>query len=286
MGKAIAAFRKYALRARESLDWWRFQADCDTTGPNGEADWPDSPFAGWVRDLLCVVGGMKESRLLPAEYVSTLHTLQQKYELNFPAKPRPAPAPGTMSYREQFYFERRNGRAALRGLSEEAIREAVAWGPLAERVEGYSRRLFNATEKMVHAIYVSQNTSDYVALLEEWFDAFDGLSPFEGNPADKSSEAAAKKAEREFPARPVGMPKVNDEALERELVTGWDALGERCRRDGERLPSKEQYIEDRNRGVLKDPKRLAALNAEHFRYLETGLRARRRKRQGTRTKRR
>ncbi len=87
-------------------------------------------------------------------------------------------------------------------------------------------------------------------------------------------------------ARAPGRPKRNDEALEKALVDGWLSLVERCSETSEPAPSKPRYIEDRNRDALKDPKLLAALNATHLRLLNNGLRARRRKRQGTRTKRR
>jgi len=76
----------------------------------------------------------------------------------------------------------------------------------------------------------------------------------------------------------VGRPP-NNEALEKELVDGWLELAEP-------KPSKSQYIADRNAGTRKDPKLLAALNATHLRHLESGLRAKRRNRQGVRTKRR
>lgn len=303
MGEAIARFRKYALRARESLDVWRFEADCDDT----EKDAGDEGhvWCAWseaMQDLHFCSHAIAQDRRPAAKYVAELVAIKREWELNYPKKP---PAQNllvpentkkgmvfTLTKRQRFYFDRRDGRAALRGLADEAIREAIEWGPLAERVEGYSRRLFNATEGMVHLVAdaftpkVTSDASDYVPLLEEWFDAFDGLSPFEGSPADKSSSAAAEKAEQEFPARPVGRPKRNDEALERALVDGWLSLVERCSETSEPAPSKPQYIADRNRDALKDPKLLAALNATHLRLLNNGLRARRRKRQGTRTKRR
>jgi hypothetical protein len=286
MGEAIAAFRKYALRAREALDAWWFDADCDNT--QTDLDSPSHAYF-WGQEVARNANEMCMYRYSLEEYVASLDSLRHEAEYHYPRRYPRAPA---NERADRFYAARVPGREALRALADEAVREAVSWGPLAERIERYCRTLLDTTESMVHGVaaHIASNkrapADKYLHLLREWFDAFDGLSPFEGSPADKSSAAAAKKAEQEFPPRPVGMPKVNDEALERELVAGWDALGERCRRDGERLPSKEQYIEDRNRGVLKDPKRLAALNAEHFRYLETGLRARRRKRQGTRTKRR
>lgn len=294
MGEAISAFRKYALRARESLDLWRFTADCDDTRPSSVADDDpeESPRSDWLIGALQSIWSMSDSeRLLPADYVADLHSWQRQYELNYP---QPAQRVGrhSMPSRTAFYYERRKGRKALRSLSEEAICEAIYWGPLAERVEAYARRLFNATESMVHSVADTlhpkrpSKPTDYAAIVEEWFDAFDGLAPFTGEPAGAAYGSAVAAAEQEFPPRPVGRPKRNDEALERALVDGWLSLVERCSETSEPAPSKPQYIADRNRDALKDPKLLAALNATHLRLLNNGLRARRRKRQGTRTKRR
>jgi hypothetical protein len=301
MGQPIAAFRTYALRARESLDLWRFDAICDDTRPStGPEEEPEeSPAGDWLVGALQTIWFMSDERRLAAEYVADLHSWQRTFELNHPRKPGSPPGALVMGSklcrvvtRNDFYYERRKGRKALRSLSEEAICEAIYWGPLAERVEAYARRLFNATESMVHSVADTlhpkrpSKPTDYAAIVEEWFDAFDGLAPFTGEPAGAAYGSAVAAAEEEFPPRPVGRPKRNDEALERALVDGWLSLVERCSETSEPAPSKPQYIADRNRDALKDPTLLAALNVTHLRLLNNGLRARRRKRQGTRTKRR
>ena len=286
MGEAIAAFRKYALRAREALDVWWFDANCDNTQTD-EDDLSAEHF--WAEKVHRNVSEMTTHRYSLEEYVASLDSLRHEWEYNYPRRFPRGPANRRT---DSFYAARVSGRAALRALADEAIREAVDWGPLATRVERYCRTLLDTIEQMVHGVaaHIASNkrapAGKYLELLREWFDAFDGLSPFEGSPADKSSAAAAEKAEQEFPPRPVGRPKRNDEALERALVDGWLSLVERCSETSEPAPSKPQYIADRNRDALKDSKLLAALNAMHLRLLNNGLRARRRKRQGSRTKRR
>lgn len=286
MGEAIAAFRKYALRAREALDAWWFDADCDNT--QTDEDSPSEAYF-WGQEVARNAHEMRMFRYSLEEYVASLDSLRHEAEYHYPRRYPRAPA---NERADRFYAARIPGREALRALADEAVREAFSWGPLAERIERYCRTLLDTTESMVHGVaaHIASNkrapADKYLHLLREWFDAFDGLSPFEGTPADKASTAASEKAEEEFPPRPVGRPKRNDEALERELVDGWLSHEKQGSETGEPSPSKSRYIEDRNRDALKDPKLLAALNATHLRLLNNGLRARRRKRQGTRTKRR
>lgn len=317
MGEAIAAFRKYALRARESLDIWRFDSECDNS-PEDADDHTPGAWGDWYQDVHDAVWNIVEDRRPLADYVASLIALQEHYERNHPREERepiPDPEQGAkrgfrlvISPRHWFYAERRKGRTALRSLADEAVREAIHWGPLAERVERYIRDLLLATESMVHSVAMTYSNepyahpdygrlsrkptrnltpvSEYVALLEQWFDAFDGLSPFEGEPADAASAAASDAAEEAFPARPPGRPKSSDEALEKALVDEYLQWKQEHAAKGEKQPSKERFVASRNRDAVKDPKRLAAINAEHFRILENGLRSRRRKRQQSRTKRR
>ena len=273
MGEAIAAFRKYALRARESLDVWRFEAECDYTLRDQED--PDYPCAynDWYEDVIWDVNDILSDRRPLVDYVTRLLALQERFERLYPGPLEdqlPPPEPEgkerkgfriSASPQQWFYADRRRGRAALRALANDAVREAVQWSALAERVEEYVRRLFEATDGMVHSVAMTYSTErisfsdyqrvsrkqtrnlspvgDYVALLEEWFDAFDWLAPFEGEPADKASSSAAEKAEEEFPTRRSGRP-VNDERLACELVAGWDSFEPEKGR-----PLKEDYLASR-----------------------------------------
>jgi hypothetical protein len=186
-----------------------------------------------------------------------------------------------------------------------ARREATRWGSLFPVVEARLKELESAALMMTNyaaAEYYAnpspapwnQADRDYSDEHVEFGVALDALAPFieepptsfASNPSDACMAAASDAAEQPSPPRPRGRPKQNDELLEKELVDAWLALSKRQEGSGERKTSKPQFIEERNRDALKDPVRLAARNAEHFKLLENGLRNRRRKLGQSRTKRR
>ena len=172
MGEAIAAFRKYALRAREALDVWWFDANCDNTQTD-EDDLSAEHF--WAEKVHRNVSEMTTHRYSLEEYVASLDSLRHEWEYNYPRRFPRGPANRRT---DSFYAARVSGRAALRALADEAIREAVDWGPLATRVERYCRTLLDTIEQMVHGVaaHIASNkrapAGKYLELLREWFDAF------------------------------------------------------------------------------------------------------------------
>lgn len=297
MGDAVAALRKFALRAREDLDAMRFRPNCDSTERPLSPGHPDyiegtegfepSPQYHAMHMQWGVIRAQSHYLRAPGDYVADLVAIRATYEREHPARPVHSPGDEPAEHdaailrarREGFYEYRRKGRQALRRLADEAIREAVQWGPLAEKVEGYCRLLLGAVDDLGHSVAASFDAtrSDppevYAALLVAWFDAFDGLSPFEGTPADKPTAEAVAEAEQVFPPHPGGAPRKHDGSLlasrrkyeesmarcgkKPESVKQW--LSKWARANGVTFPeAQKQYESERDRKRRDEKRRRTA----------------------------
>lgn len=188
--------------------------------------------------------------------------------------------------------------SSLRSLSTAAVCEAMKYGPLATAVEKHINSLMRSAEDIDHEVsgrktqwaetpHVEPKTGSllqavfqrlkrqpeldhakYASILERWFDAYNALNAFAGEPL-----LTAVPSEKKTGSSRTGRPH-NDEDLARDLLAGWQAFepeeGRRRKRDylAQRADVRVLKSEDARRRKIDSL--LVALNsALHLRNAKT-----------------